>query len=184
MSNPPLPPGQHVHVYVQPQPTNGLGLAGFIVSLVGWLSCGLLSPVGLILSFCGLFKQPKGFAIAGTIIGALGSIFLVVMGIGIVLGILGIGAATKVLETFNTAQQASGVIVASQQTSGALPTEEAGNVMVRQFTDAWQMPLRYKPENQSYKIYSAGRDKEYDTSDDISFTREHFANPASVIDRH
>lgn len=37
----------------QPQ-SNGLGAAGFIVSLVGFPTCGLLSPIGLLLSFLAL----------------------------------------------------------------------------------------------------------------------------------
>ena len=45
--------------------TNGLGLAGFIVSLVGICSGGVLSPIGLVLSIVGLFREPRGFAIAG-----------------------------------------------------------------------------------------------------------------------
>lgn len=59
--------------------SNSLGLAGFILSLIGFFSCGLLSPIGLILSFFGLFKPPRGLAIAGFILGLIGSILLLVM---------------------------------------------------------------------------------------------------------
>jgi molecular chaperone DnaK len=56
-----------------PPPTNGLGIAGFVCSLVGLCAGGLLSPVGLILSLVALGREPRGFAIAGVILGALGS---------------------------------------------------------------------------------------------------------------
>ena len=45
------------NVYVDAPPTNGLGTAGFVVSLAGLLcTAGFLSPVGLLLSFFALFK--------------------------------------------------------------------------------------------------------------------------------
>ena len=65
--------------------TNGLGVAGFVTSLTGLiLTCGLLCPVGLLMSFFALFKRPRGFAIAGTIIGAIGSLVWVFIGMAIV----------------------------------------------------------------------------------------------------
>jgi len=80
-------PGQMVARQSQ---SNGLGIAGFIVSLVGWLTCGLLCPVGLILSVIGLFKQPRGMAIAGSVIGGFGSLFLVFFGFALTVGLLGL----------------------------------------------------------------------------------------------
>lgn len=58
--------------------SNTLGLTGFILSIVGFMSCGLLSPIGLLLSFIGLFKQPRAFAIAGFVIGLIGSLWLLI----------------------------------------------------------------------------------------------------------
>ena len=58
-------------------PSNGLGIAGFIVSLVGIVgSCGLLCPVGLLMSIIAMRREPRGFAIAGLIIGLLGSLWI------------------------------------------------------------------------------------------------------------
>src|SRR6056297_1203570 len=56
--------------------SNTLGTAGFVTSLVGWVTCGVLCPIGLLLSVIALFKAPRGMAIAGTIIGGLGSLFV------------------------------------------------------------------------------------------------------------
>lgn len=47
--------------------TNGLGIAGFVLSLLG-LFIPFVTIGGLIFSFLGLFWSPRGFAIAGTII--------------------------------------------------------------------------------------------------------------------
>src|SRR5688572_25362426 len=130
MSNPPsyqpapVPaPGQpQGFVPQQASPQNGLGIAGFITSLVGWISCGVLSPIGLILSLIALGKQPRGFAIAGAIIGALGSLFLAVVGIGIIMAALGLGMAAKMIQDYTaahaSARQAYLEIEASQKQDG------------------------------------------------------------------
>jgi Na+-driven multidrug efflux pump len=75
MSQDPYQPSQQ-YGNVQPAPSNGLGIAGFVVSLVGLIPCGLLCPLGALLSLIAVFRQPRGFAIAGLIIGTLGSIML------------------------------------------------------------------------------------------------------------
>ncbi len=70
---------------------NGLGTAGFVLSIVaivlswvpvlGWI----LWLLGLIFSFVGIFKQPRGLAIAGLVISLIGIIMLVVL-IGAIFG--------------------------------------------------------------------------------------------------
>src|SRR5438105_4112972 len=56
--------------------TNGLGIAGFIISLLAIPTLGLLSPVALLLSLIALLRRPRGFAFAGFIIGLLGTAFI------------------------------------------------------------------------------------------------------------
>lgn len=64
---------------------NGLGLAGLIVAIVGfflsWIPVfgWVLWIVGLALSIGGLFRNPKGTAIAGLIVSFLDLIILVVV---------------------------------------------------------------------------------------------------------
>lgn len=64
-------------VYVQQAPPaekNGLGIAGFVLSLIalffGWIPLfgWIIWVLGLIFSFIGIFKKPRGLAIAGLII--------------------------------------------------------------------------------------------------------------------
>lgn len=70
--------------------SNGIGTAGFILSLIGLIMFWqpfpgwLLSLLGFILSVIGLFKSPRGLAIAGVIISTInGTIFMLMM-LGIV----------------------------------------------------------------------------------------------------
>lgn len=68
--------------YVRP-PINGLGIAGFVVSFVGILGAcagaAVLSPVGLTLSAVAVRRPPRAFAIAGLVLGVVGSILLAVV---------------------------------------------------------------------------------------------------------
>lgn len=83
-------PGQTIIIESR---SNGLGTAGFVVSLLGFLTCGLICPLGMLLSFFGVFSRPRGLAIAGFVLGVIGSFWLWLAGLGIVLGTLGLGAA-------------------------------------------------------------------------------------------
>jgi hypothetical protein len=67
------------------KPSNGIGTAGFILSLIAIL-CGWISIVGWILwflgfvfSFVGVFRKPAGLAIAGLIISFIGLILLIIL---------------------------------------------------------------------------------------------------------
>jgi len=78
--------------------TNPIGLTGFILSIVaivfswlpfiGWL-CWL---VGLVLSIVGLFRRPKGFAIAGLVISLIGFVVMFIL-----LGLLGLAFTAAAL---------------------------------------------------------------------------------------
>jgi hypothetical protein len=65
--------------------TNGLGIAGFILSLIALVFCwlpfiNLLSwLLGLILSICGMNKKPRGLAIAGMIISIIELVLFIIL---------------------------------------------------------------------------------------------------------
>lgn len=66
-----------------------ISIAGFVCSLVGLLSCGLTSLVGLILSIVGLSSSKKrgekdGLALAGIIISAISLVIIFIVIIGLV----------------------------------------------------------------------------------------------------
>lgn len=64
---------------------NGLGLAGFILSLVAlfcWWSVyvdGVIWFLGFLFSFIGVFKKPRAFAIAGLCISLIGFVLLLLI---------------------------------------------------------------------------------------------------------
>ncbi len=171
-------------------PTNGLAIAGFVCSVLGVLgSCGLLSPIGLILSLVAVGKEPKGFAIAGIVIGALGTCLMipiliiaiavpalalsVIAGLGIA-GALGPEFVAKI-----EMAKLAGDIRVFQEDHTMLPlTLDDLNIQdPDQVTDQWGHPYGYElaADGQSYRLYSLGPDGAPGTADDIS------ANPDWVI---
>lgn len=163
------PVPQQIIVNNQAPPTNGLGTAGFIVSLAGLLlTCGLLCPIGLLLSFFALFKAPRGMAIAGFVIGLIGSAWVAFFGFAFVMGLVGIGEAQNVVTTMRTMQEARDAIEQQRFTSGELPPQEDGDAIVGQIFDGWGTALQYVPTETDFVIRSAGRDLQFDTADDLS----------------
>lgn len=65
--------------------TNGIGLTGFILAILGlflgWIPVlgWIVWILGLIFSAIGMFKKPKGLAIAGLVISLIGVILIVVV---------------------------------------------------------------------------------------------------------
>lgn len=61
---------------------NGIGTAGFILALIGLIFCWvpvldyILWFLGLLFSFIGVFKKPRGLSIAGLIISCIGIIII------------------------------------------------------------------------------------------------------------
>lgn len=64
----------------KPTPSNGVGTAGFVLALIGlflsWIPVlgWIIWFLGLILSFCGIFRIRKGLAIAGLLVHMMGKI--------------------------------------------------------------------------------------------------------------
>ena len=71
-------------VIIQERPsTNGMGIAGFVMALLtlflGWIPVfgWVLWGLSLLFSFIGIFKRPRGLAIAGLILSIVGPVFIV-----------------------------------------------------------------------------------------------------------
>ncbi len=66
----------------QQNQSNSMGLAGLILSILAWFSSclpiagSIIWLLGLIFSIIGLFKRPRGTAIAGLVISCIGLILL------------------------------------------------------------------------------------------------------------
>ena len=69
----------------QKVPVNALSITGFVFAMVSLISCGLVSPLGLIFSIIGLAKVDpedrtgKGLAIAGIIVSAIMLLLCILM---------------------------------------------------------------------------------------------------------
>jgi len=83
--------GQTVIINQTEKKSNGVGTAGFVLALIavflGWVPVlgWIIWLLGLILSFVGVFKHPKGLAIAGLVISLIGIILLLTV-FGTILG--------------------------------------------------------------------------------------------------
>ena len=74
---------QQQYYVEQPRKSNGIGVAGFVLALialfVGWIPIvgWIVWILGLLFSFIGVFKAPRGLAIAGLIISLLALLVIV-----------------------------------------------------------------------------------------------------------
>lgn len=183
--------------------TNVLGAWGFGISLFGLLmTFGLLCPLGLLLSFFGLFSKKRGIAIAGTIIGGIGT-SIVAVGVGSIA--MAANAVhhyqvevPKIQETRQVLDTACVEIESYRQENNKLPEGIEGNKLVLQFEDAYGNAVRYEPEEDGkFAIRSAGIDGKFDTSDDlrmlnteralnepIASTGTHFHGPQWHVQKH
>lgn len=104
LTNVPQQSGTQQSIYVnvpEKSNSNGLGVAGFVLALIGlfigWVPAlgWIIWLLGAIFSFAGLFKQPRGLAIAGFVISFIDLLLLLlVFGAGLsLLGALGAAGA-------------------------------------------------------------------------------------------
>ena len=167
-------PGHQTVIVNQPE-SNSLGLAGFIVSLAGWITCGLLCPIGLILSLFALGKRPRGFAIAGVILGLPGVLFLAFFGFVFLMTVLGIGAAATAAAAL--AQQsaeiasARGEINTAYSQTSVLPDEATAQALFVTKLEWDGEVVRYIRESDTqYTLVAPGIDGAFDTADDFRQT--------------
>ena len=166
----------------QPQ-TNGLAIAGFVCSLVG-LFTGILSPIGLVLSLVALGKPGgRGFAIAGVVLGLIGScgmILALILIPAVILGALGIAAVAIALaepaKVELTTDMANIAIAAKfyEKEQGVLPADLAVLTLRPELlNDPWGQPYEYHfiDDDPGFDIISRGQDGITGTDDDIHLSK-------------
>lgn len=158
--------------------SNGLGVAGFVVSLVGLVSCGLIAPIGAIMSAFAMKKEPKGLAIAGLVIGIIGSLWIV----GIVILVIVFGGLAALLaaagiafgEEFETISETRSIVPMVEAyrvaNDGQLPADVTvlpGYLQQDSYLDTWDNPYQIRPDGEGFTFFSVGQDGAAGTNDDI-----------------
>lgn len=146
----------------QPQ-SNTLGIVGFVLAFC-------VSPLGLILSLVALAKPPRGFAIAGTVIGLIGTVlwalFLMAM-------FVGGGAMFKGVELgFDHAAVDGQLKSYASSHDGEFPTDlVTAGVPEGARKDPWDREYAYarSEDGKSWTLTSASFDGQFGTGDDIVF---------------
>lgn len=167
--------------------SNGLGVASFVIGLLGLMTGGLLSPIALLLGLIALGRAPRGFAVFGLLLGFIGSLVWVAAALGIVLAVGVIGAAIVTVmggmlmlfqpEPIELTGDMVRTVMAIQQYESehnAAPTSiDDLDLNMATRLDPWghAYALVEAPNNDPpFDIVSAGEDGEFDTSDDIRLT--------------
>lgn len=153
-------------------PTNGMGTAGFVFGILGLFTFGLLAPIGLLFSFLGLFKRPRGFASMGFLMSLLGVTFLSGLFVVPIMSDRHQRAERRyAVEEQMTRDQIKEVVQELRVFMDAKQTKRLdgfdGNAITVQFKDAWENELRYDERPDGFAVRSAGQDQTFDTSDDI-----------------
>ena len=147
--------------------TNGWGIAGFVVSLVAYLTCGLLSPIAALLSFIGVLRAPRGLAIAGLIL-SLPPI--------LVWGALLTVGRPYAVTYFRVGLDGYAIQQYAGAHSGMVPRDSTWQQVVARAggksVDAWGQPLQYDVRSDTdFDIRSVGPDGVVNTYDDIAFSK-------------
>jgi hypothetical protein len=163
--------------------SNTLGIAGFVCSLVGIVfTGGLLCPIGLILSLIAIGRRPRGFAIAGLILGLFGTcgwvLVFVVAGAAILaaLGLTIVAVAlteTEKVEITGDMANMAIAIKSYEQDNDVLPaTLDDLDLKPSTLIDPWgrRYDYHFMETAPGFDIVSRGEDGTVNTPDDVHFT--------------
>ncbi|CAE7446260.1 unnamed protein product [Symbiodinium necroappetens] len=148
--------------YGEPRQSNPLGVVGFVLSLL----C-ITSPIGLLLSMIALLKAPRGFAIAGTIIGLLfTSVIGIVAFFAVVYGSFVVDSTKLTLDLERLRIEAREYVDQNQAVPASL--DELG---WDDTTDPWGHEYVFSMDSETnvWELRSVGPDGVADTGDDFAF---------------
>jgi len=147
-----------------PAPSNPLGLAAFIVSIVGFCVPVLGPLVALALGVVALFARPRFFAIVAVVLSLL-QLAATVIGL-----ILLFSVVTPAVETKSTAMNALLTAVEDERANGVdrFPIGAAADFdAVDGWGNAYRVEVIRTGDARTVFIWSAGADGEFDTADDF-----------------
>lgn len=163
---------------VDPPARNRLGTIGFILSILGFFTCGITGMAGAIISAAALRQKPRTFAVAGVIIGLLQLCILTPLTLGLLLPALARAreVARDTTARLNALQYQLAIDAMLEQ--GTTPSDPE-SVRMRAgaspdatlpasdpWGNAWRIAV--DPETGRARIESAGRDGTFGTDDDVT----------------
>ncbi len=176
------------YVMVPVRESNGLGVAGFFIALIGlFIPTGIVAVLGLLISLVALGRPPRAFAALGVFIGLLGSVFWLLVTGAVVLGAITVGIGVVILsaaafvftqpEIIEVTSDMGNVLLAVaeyEEEEDALPDDlTVLGLGVSTLTDPWGKRYRYTivDEEPGFDVVSSGGDGLFDTTDDLAFSR-------------
>lgn len=151
-------------VEYQERPSNPMGIVGFILAFC-------LSPIGLVLSAVSLAWKPRGFAIAGVVIGLIGTAIWVVIGLFVLKGVQMVRLTEQVWTDVSEIHKA---LESKKTADGAYPADLASLGLDPAITiDPWNNAYSYEllPDGTNYIVTSNGPDGQLSTEDDLLLDR-------------
>jgi len=156
---------------------NWWGFNGMWMSFASLLTAGFFSPVPLLVSLIGLRRPGKKMATVGTLVSFVGIAIASTCSLGLIAAhnhrqdkIQNRVVKRQVAETEHLLEIAAVEILEYRVLNdGKLPSDLDGSTLVVEHEDAWGESLRFEPEDDRGVIRSSGPDKEFYTSDDLTF---------------
>ncbi len=185
VSQQPIQRQQYLMVHVREG--NGLGVAGFLIALIGLaIPTGIVALLGLLVSLVALGKAPRGFAGMGVLIGLIGTaVWMAITGIAIV-GALAIGVGAVLFgsvafvlmqpEIIEVSADMVNVTIAAyeyEEKHGGMPDGlDSLALSVSTTTDPWGNPYRYviTEDELGFDVISSGSDGIMGTDDDMALS--------------
>ena len=169
----------------EPLQTNGMGVASFVFSILGVVLLPVVgSIVGLVLGIIAMRREPKGLAIAGTVISVVGlliscaALAVFAMMFGFVASIArSFSGQTSAVVTAGTPQWAAVGAAQHLAATGEWPSDIESLNGGAAVLDAWGTPMVLKVATEGdgpdaparASIESAGADGVFGTEDDVSW---------------
>jgi len=167
--------------------SNGLGVAGFFIALIGlFIPTGIVALLGLLISLAALGRPPRGFAAMGVVIGLFGTVlWLAITGLIVVGGLAGGAIAIlavaamfvmtqpEIIEVTSDMFNVTIAAVEYEEQHGQFPDEiSAMGLGVTTLTDPWGNPYRYRLANHDpgFDVMSNGADGVAGTDDDMALS--------------
>jgi len=141
-----------------------------VLAIVGFVLAFCLPPIGLLLSVIAVFRAPRAFAIAGIIVGLIGSALVAMMVVGIALYAPIMKAGVEVMTDGEKVRSA--IVGYAASNNDTAPPNLAALQLPREFTqDPWGNAYVSTPgTGDAWTLTSMGPDGAAGTADDFTLT--------------